>query len=457
MAAKEKILIVDDEPGVRQLLKALLERKGYRPTCLEKAEDAVELLARERFSLILTDLRLPGMKGEELVAWLKRQKIQTPVIVISAYGDQAKIIEVIKRGADDYLPKPFKPEDLEIVILKSLAKSRLLEENEQLRKEIAGGALGGMLGRSKAMEGVFQTLRKISTSASTVLLTGESGVGKELAARAIHELSPRAQGPFVQINAGSLPVTLFEAELFGVLKGAYTDAAQSREGLFQAAHGGTLFLDEVAEIPLEVQAKLLRVLESGEVKVLGENKSRKVDVRVVAATNRDLGDMVQTGHFRKDLFYRLSVLPFVIPPLRERREDIPLLADHFLRQQGREPADGKRLSPAALKALVSHAWPGNVRELKNTLERAFLLAEDDEIQAEDLFLPLPSGEAPIGGAFRTAKHHYLQAFEKQYVTQLLRKTLGNVSKAAVEAGLDRRNFQTLLKKHRLKPAAFKKS
>ena len=456
MAAKEKILVVDDEPGVRQLLKALLERKGYRPTCLERAEDAVKLLGRERFSLILTDLRLPGMKGEEFVVWLKRQRIHTPVIVISAYGDQSKIIEVIKRGADDYLSKPFKPEELEIVVLKSLAKSRLLEENEQLRKEIARGALGGMLGCSKVMEGVFQTLRKISASASTVLLTGESGVGKELAAKAIHELSPRAQGPFVEINAGSLPSTLFEAELFGVLKGAYTGAGQSREGLFQAAHGGTLFLDEVAEIPLEVQAKLLRVLESGEVKVVGENKSRKVDARVVAATNRDLSDMVQAGQFRKDLYYRLSVLPMSIPALRERREDIPLLADHFLRQQERGLADGKRLSAEALKALVSHSWPGNVRELKNTLERAFLLAEDSEIQAEDLFLPFQSDTVPAGGAFRAAKRHQLQAFEKQYLNQLLRKNLGNVSKAAMEAGLARRNFQTLLKKHRLKPADFKK-
>ncbi len=456
MPEKEKILVVDDEPGVRQLLKALLEQKGYRATCLERAEDAVEILGRERFSLILTDLRLPGMKGEELVAWMKRQRIRTPVIVISAFGDQSKIVEVIRRGADDYLSKPFKPEDLEIVILKSLAKNRLVAENEKLRKEISGGALGGMVGRSRPMENVFQILRKLAASSYTVLITGESGVGKELAARAIHELSPRAQGPFVQINAGSLPVSLFEAELFGVLKGAYTDAVQSRDGLFQAAHGGTLFLDEVAEIPMEVQAKLLRVLESGEVKVLGESRSKKVDVRVVAATNRDLNAMVEAGQFRKDLFYRLSVLPISIPPLRERREDIPLLVDCFLRRQESLGNEQKHLSVEGIKALVSHSWPGNVRELKNTLERAILLADGSEIDAEDLFLPLRADGLAYGGKFREAKREHLQAFEKNYLSQLLRQSAGNVSKAALEAGLARRNFQNLLKKHHLKPSAFKK-
>jgi two-component system response regulator AtoC len=457
MAEKDKILVVDDEPGVRQLLKALLEQKGYRPTCVERAEDAMEILGREHFSLILTDLRLPGMKGEELVGWLKRQRIRTPVIVISAYGDQSKIIEVIKRGADDFLPKPFKPEDLEIVVLKSLAKNRLLAQNEQLRKEISGGALGGMVGHSKAMENVFQILKKLAASTYTVLLTGESGVGKELAARALHELSPRAGEPFVQINAGSLPVSLFEAELFGVVKGAYTDATQSRDGLFQAAQGGTLFLDEIAEVPLEVQAKLLRVLESGEVKVLGESRSKKVDVRVVAATNRDLSAMVETGEFRKDLYYRLSVLPVSIPPLRERRDDIPLLADHFLRRQEGFAKDEKRLSAAALKVLVSHSWPGNVRELKNTLERAVLLAEGGEIDAQDLFLPLRPNGFTVAGNFREAKRVHLQAFEKQYLSQLLSRTSGNVSKAALEAGLARRNFQNLLKKYHLKPSAFKKA
>jgi len=457
MTEKEKILVVDDEPGVRQFLKALLERKGYRPTCVESAEDAVVILGQERFSLIITDLRLPVMRGEELVAWLKKRRLRTPVIVISAYGDTKSIVDVIKKGAEDYLPKPFQPEDLELVVLKALAKNRLLEENEKLRQEVFGGALGGMIGRSQPMEKVFQLIRKLSPSDATVLITGESGVGKELAARAIHELSARAPGPFVQVNAGSLPTTLFEAELFGVQKGAYTGATDSREGLFQAAHGGTLFLDEIAEVPLEVQAKLLRVLESGEVKAVGDSRNKKVNVRVVAATNRDLMAMVQAGQFRKDLFYRLSVLPLSIPPLRERMEDIPLLADAFLRSQSKTSKDIKRLSPEAIKVLLAQNWPGNVRELKNALERAFLLAEGAEIHSEDLLVPFEAEIMGAAGSFREAKRVHVQAFEKQYLSYLLRQTGGNISKAAREAGLARRNFQSLLKKYHLRPSAFKKS
>ncbi len=322
MTKKDRILVVDDEKGVRKLLEAMLKKRGYEALGVEDADQALEVLGREAFGLVITDLRLPGLSGEGLLARLKAAFPNIPVVVISAYGNTKNIVDVIKRGAEDYLSKPFNLEDLEVVVLKALEKRKLLAENERLRQEIAGGA-GPLVGKSTAIAKVQEMIEKFAASDAHVLITGESGVGKELAARAIHEMSMWSKGPLIQVNAGSLPTTLFEAELFGVKKGAYTDATENREGLFQAADGGTLFLDEIAEVPLESQAKLLRVLESGEMKPVGDSRPRKVRVRVVAATNQNLEEMVENKTFRKDLFYRLSILWLPIPPLRERLEDIP--------------------------------------------------------------------------------------------------------------------------------------
>ena len=315
-----------------------------------------------------------------------------------------------------------------------------------------------MVGRSKALEKVLQRIEKFAASDAHVLITGESGVGKELAAWDIHASSGRAAGPWVVVNAGALPPNLIEAELFGVKKGAFTGAAETRPGLFQEADGGTLFLDEIAEVPLESQAKLLRVLETGEVRALGDTRSRKVDVRVIAATNQDLERMVEHKTFRKDLFYRLSVLPLSIPALRQRAEDIPLLADHFLKVLSQGRPSPLRLSAEALKWLMSQDWPGNIRELKNLLERSALLAAGPEIKLQDLDPPAPAeGSYPrAGGLFHEAKKQKVNSFEKEYLTQLLSECQGNVSKAALRAGLARRNFQLLLKKHRLSPSGFKK-
>lgn len=456
MPKKEKILVVDDEKGVRNLLHAMLETQGYEPLCLEDAEKALELLPLEPFGLVITDLRLPGMSGERFLERVKSLKPSLPVVVISAYGNTKNVVEVIKKGAEDYLAKPFDPEDLEVVVLKALKKHRLLVENERLRQDAAGVA-GPMVGRSKAVERVLQLIQKFASSDSNVLITGESGVGKELAAKAIHELSSRAKGPLVQVNAGSLPASLFEAELFGVKKGAYTGASETREGLFQASDGGTLFLDEIAEVQLESQAKLLRVLESGEVRALGDSKAKKFNVRMVAATNQNIGEMVEQKRFRQDLFYRLSVLLLPIPPLRERREDIPLLADHFLGRFTQNGASPKKLSADALKRLMTQTWPGNVRELKNVLERAALLANGEEIKKEDISFSVESESGLSHGLFRQAKRDHLQSFEKKYLHDILEDCEGNVSEASRRSGLTRRNLQLLLKKYRLNPWMFKKN
>jgi DNA-binding NtrC family response regulator len=441
---------VDDEPGVRNLLKTMLTRKGYLASTVSTGDEALALLARESFDLVITDLRMPGMPGEELVARVKIARPQLPVVVISAYGGTQSVVEVVKRGAEDYLAKPFNQEDLELVVFKALEKHRLLEENARLRRELKGEVeLEHMVGVSAPMRKVFLMLRRIASSTSHALLTGESGTGKELAARALHTLSPRAKNAFVQVNAGALPATLFEAELFGAKRGAYTGAEEDREGLFQAADGGTLFLDEVGEVPIESQAKLLRVLESGEVKVLGETKSRKVDVRVVAATNRDLSAMVEEGKFRKDLYFRLAVLPLSLPALRERVEDIPLLAESIL-QRGVQSGPRKSLSPEALKALIAYSWPGNVRELKNVLERAALLGSGAQIEVEDLVFSAGASGALGGGLFRRAKQRVVVDFEKAYVKESLKNHSGNVSKAASEAGLARQNFQAMMKKYGIK-------
>jgi two-component system, NtrC family, response regulator AtoC len=456
MPNNRKILVVDDEKGVRHLLKAMLEKNGYETLCVGDAEKALEILSCEFFGLVITDLRLPGLSGEELLDRIKQTQPNIPVVVISAYGNTKNIVDVIKKGADDYLSKPFTPEELEIMVMKALEKHRLLAENEILRQEISGVSGGHMVGRSKAIEKVTQLIHKFAPSDSPVLVTGESGVGKELAARAIHEQSPRSKGSFVQVNAGTIPSDLFEAELFGVKKGAFTGATESREGLFQAANGGTLVLDEIAEVPLASQAKLLRVLESGEVRALGDSRSHKVKVRVIAATNQNLEEMVGNKTFRKDLFYRLSVLLLPIPPLRERMEDVPLLANFFLNRFSVNVKSPKKLSVEALKWLMSQRWPGNVRELKNTLERAVLLVSGPEIKPQDLALPEGGLINAAGGDFHQTKRLQIQMFEREYLIKLLKEQEGNVSRASRQAGLARRNFQTLIKKHRINPDLFRK-
>ncbi len=456
MANKDRVLVVDDEKGIRNLLGAMLERKGYKAIGVESAEKALEVLECQDFDLVITDLRLPGLSGEELVAKLKKKRPSIPVVVISAYGNTKNVVDVIKLGAEDYLSKPFTQEDLEVVVLKSLEKHRLLLENERLRSELSGKS-SNLIGASRSMTHIMDRINKFSKSDSHVLITGESGVGKGLVAREVHEISGRSRGPFVQVNAGAIPATLFEAELFGVKKGAYTGAGESRDGLFQAADGGTLFLDEIAEVPPEAQAKLLRVLDSGEVRSVGDTRTKKINVRIIAATNQNLDEMVENKSFRKDLFYRLSNLVLDVPPLRERTEDIPLLADYFLKQTQKRGETSRRLSTGALKWLMRQKWLGNVRELKNVLERAVLLSDQDVIKAEDLTEQTVEETPGRMGVFRQAKRRQVEIFEKNYVRDLLKECSGNVSKAAMKAGLARRNFQLMIKKYNMKAAQYRKN
>jgi DNA-binding NtrC family response regulator len=449
---KGSILMVEDEEGLRELLKSALTRLGHKVRACASAEEALKQLATAEPDVVLTDLRLGGMSGEELLKRLKRTRPQLPVVVLSGYGQAKDIVNLIRLGAEDYLSKPVDPAELQVVLLKALEKHRLLQENERLRAELRGGSasLAGMLGNSKPMRELITLIERLAPSNATVLVTGESGVGKEGVARALHQLSARSGGAFIDVNAGSIPPTLIEAELFGARKGAYTGADESREGVFQAAHNGTLFLDEVGELPLESQAKLLRVLETHEVRMVGDTKAKRVDVRVVAATNRDLEAEVRAGRFRRDLFFRLSVLPLTVPPLRQRMEDVPLLAESFLQRFAAEGAKPKRLSAAGLKRLLAHPWPGNVRELRNVLERAALLAQGDDIGPEDLYLDANSSKPLPTGPFMAAKRAMVEAFEKDYVNRLLDEQAGNVSQAAKAAGLDRKNLQVLMKKYELK-------
>jgi DNA-binding NtrC family response regulator len=452
---KRKILVVDDEKGIRDLLHGMLKGMGYEAFSVEDAEIALALLVKDHYDLVITDMRLPGQSGEEFLKKIKALQPIVPVVVISGYGSTKKIVDVIKNGAEDYLSKPFTHEDLEVVVLKALEKRRLLEENKSLRNQITDANRGFMVGNSTAIQKVGQLVEKFAPSGANVLILGESGVGKDLAARAIHYASSRASKPLVQVNSGALPANLFEAELFGVKKGAFTGAQETREGLFQTADGGTLFLDEIAEIPMESQAKLLRVLESGEVRLVGDSKSRKVDVRVIAATNQNLEEMVEQKTFRKDLYYRLSVLVLSLPPLRERLGDIPLLTDYFLREHAGKGQTPQKISAQAMKWLLSRQWPGNVRELKNHLERARLLTGGSEIQLSDLAIPSLIESPGPGGSFRESKKSHVQAFEKKYLADLLRESKGNVSLAARSSGLARRNFQLLLKKYKLKPTSYR--
>ncbi len=456
MAPGAKILVIDDESGVRKLLGSMLGSKGFEVQSVSNAEKAIKAMVRTTFDLVITDLRLPGMQGQDLVAKLKKSHPALPVVVISAYGGTKSVVEVIKQGAEDYVSKPFMQEDLDLVVYKALEKHRLLLENERLRQELGQGSTStGLIGASPAMRKVQVILEKVATGKGSVLITGESGTGKELAARAIHSFSSRKNGPFIDVNAGAIPANLFEAELFGAKKGAYTGSTEDRAGLFEMADKGTLFLDEVGELPMDVQAKLLRVLESGEVRAVGDSKSRKVDVRVISATNQDLQSFVERGRFRKDLYYRLSVLPLKMPSVRERMEDVPLLTRHFLKLLS-GPKRNLRLDSEAMKAMMGYSWPGNVREIKNILERAALFTSGAEIGPEEIIFTTTeilkdSSKSPL----RRAKQDNAEAFERQYLLQVLKQHDGNVSQAARVSGLDRRNLQSLLRKHHINPSDYK--
>ncbi len=449
-----RILIVDDEESMREFLEILLRKEGHEVLAVGDGNEALQRIAGEEYDLVLTDLRLGDVSGIEILEAVKRYHPQTEVVLITAFATTDNAIEAMKKGAYDYVTKPFKVEELRTLVQKALEKRALVRENIRLKEELGSRhQLAGLVGRSPAMQRLYALVDKVAPTRSTVLVTGESGTGKELVARAVHLRSPRASAAFVPVNCAAIPEGLIESELFGHEKGAFTGAHMSQEGLFVSARGGTLFLDEIAELPLGMQVKLLRVLQERKVKPVGGNREVEVDVRLIAATNRDLRAEVEAGRFREDLFYRLNVIHLEVPPLRQRREDILLLAEHFLARFERDSGRRVRLSPAAADALEAYDFPGNVRELENCIERAATLASGDVIGLEDLPELVsgrrrPSGgiaiEIPEGGVDLQAE---LDALERAYLRQALERTGGAKKKAAALLGLTFRSFRYRLAKH----------
>jgi two-component system response regulator AtoC len=433
--AFRSILVVDDDPAMRHLLSVILADHGWEARAVASAADALRELEGRDVDLVLTDVRMPGMDGLALLREIQRLFPELTVIVMSAYGAQEAAIEAMKAGAYDYLSKPFRRDEVVLVIRKAEERERLARENRRLRSELASEyGPSNLVGPSAAMQEVLRQARKVAPQKSTVLLQGESGTGKELVARALHDQSPRAAFPFVAVNCGAIPAELLESELFGHVKGAFTDASRTRKGLAEEADGGTLFLDEIGELPLRLQPKLLRFLEDEEVRPLGDVRSRKVDVRVVAATGRDLRRAVAAGEFREDLLYRLDVVAVRLPPLRERREDVEALAAHFLARHSRLRPDigAMRLSDEAREALLAYRWPGNVRELEHALERAVVLADGAVIREEDLPDSVRAPAAPPAAEpdGTLSVKRATRALEERLIRAALERTGGNRTRAA---------------------------
>ena len=433
------ILIVEDEPKMQRLLELALAEEGHTTRAADDAETGLKLLRQEKFDLILTDLRLPGMDGLEFLQAVRRSEAQSPVILMTAFGTVQTAVEAMKAGASDYVLKPFSLEEIKLIVKKELDVRRLREENRNLREALGQRyAFKNIVARSAKMQEVLAMVERVAPGNSTVLLGGESGAGKDLIARAIHQHSRRASGPFVKINCAAIPENLLESELFGYEKGAFTGAVTAKPGKFELADKGTIFLDEIGDVPPAIQVKLLRVLQEREFEHLGGTKTLKVDVRLVAATNRDLRAALEEGTFREDLYYRLNVVPIDIPPLREHKEDIPDLARLFIERFAREAGRPiKGISAPALRRLMDFHWPGNVRELENIIERAVALAAGDEIGEADIRLDLSpvrstSAEAPFLPPATT-----LDQFEQEIIREALRRAAGNKSQAARLLGISR--------------------
>ena len=446
---KPRILVVEDEEKLRRVIELHLEDAGYE---VETAGDiSTALRLAERANLILTDIRLPAggitplVSGLDLVAAIQRQNARVPVIVMTAYGSVEIAVEAMKRGAAEFLTKPFTLDHLQTVVRKALEVQTLREENVRLKEELGKRyQFDSIIGNSSKMQEILAAVSRVAATRSTVLLCGESGVGKDMIARAIHHHSPRASMPFIKINCTSIPETLMESELFGYEKGAFTGATAARAGKFEQADGGTVMLDEIGDVPPAIQVKLLRVLQERELERLGGNKTHAVDVRVVAATNVDLRRAIEEGNFREDLYYRLNVFPLTIPPLRERREDIPPLAEYFLHKfRAEQESPVRHISAEAMRKLVDYDWPGNVRELENVIERALVLAAGDALQPDDIrldFAPRRTVPAVAGGNGAgefLAEGTTLDEHERQLIREALRRANGNKSQAARLLGLTR--------------------
>lgn len=378
----QKILVIDDDESLRRVLEYTLQEEGYEVFTAASGEEGLELFEERQPALVITDMKMPGLNGFQVLKEVKERSAETLVIIVTAFGEVDAAVKAMKLGAYDFITKPLSRDELKLTVKKALQLLGLSEENRQLREKLAGrDDLKNLVGMSPKMERLFASVRKVADTEATVLITGESGTGKELVARAIHTLSSRKSAPFIAINCAAIPRDLLESELFGHTKGAFTGAVKDRVGKFQLADRGTLFLDEVGDLPIELQPKLLRALQERIVEPLGGGKAQKIDVRVVAATNQDLEGAIADGSFREDLYYRLSVIPIHLPPLRERKEDIPLLVRHFINKLGQANVT---FTKGTLDALAMYSWPGNVRELENAIERLLIMRRGDEIGQDDL-------------------------------------------------------------------------
>jgi len=456
-----RVLVVDDEKAMLVALKGLLSKEGYQVDTASSGEDAVRILEAGSFHVVVTDLSMKGLTGMDVLARARALDPDVAVIMITAYGSEKLAVQAMKLGAADYVPKPFDNDELRIVVRKAMETVQLKRDHRRLLEQVSGTyGFAQMIGQSAAMQRVFDRIDKVADTDVTVLIRGESGTGKELVANALHQRSRRCNKPLIKMNCAAMSRELVESELFGHERGAFTGAVARHEGKFEAADGGSLFLDEVGDMPLETQAKLLRAIQEKEVERVGGNHPIRVDVRLIAATNHDLDAAVRAGRFREDLYYRLHVVEIVCPPLAERREDIPLLIDYFLKRAATHfGRPVKPLTPEALAACVGHPWKGNVRELRSAVEKALLLADGDEIHVRDLLPEAPAGAASSSEAstpavsprglghlsFRDAKDHVVAAFERDFLVQALRRNGGNITKAAEEVGMYRQSLQQKMK------------
>jgi len=432
----KRILIIDDEENFRHMLSVILRKERYEVETASNGEEGLQRMAVSTFDQILCDIRMPQMDGMEFLNEAQKMGMDIPIIMMSAYGTVDTAIKAMKIGAYDYISKPFKPDEIILTLKKAEERERLRKENELLRKEVEKEySFTNIVSKNEKMQKIFEVIKKVAQYKSTILITGESGTGKELVARALHYNSDRSQRPFIAVNCGAIPENLLESELFGHVKGAFTDAIRTKKGLFEEADGGTLFLDEIGELPLQLQVKLLRVLQDGEIRRVGESKSMQIDVRIVTATVKDLTKEVNEGRFREDLFYRLNVLPIHIPPLRERKEDVPLLINHFVSKYSQSMNKNVAgIHPRALDAMMSYHWYGNVRELENTIERAIVLTDGENIELENLPVEIQDFRDGIRLAPPAEEEYSIKKasrfLEMNLIKKALKKTKGNHTQAA---------------------------
>jgi len=458
-----RILVVDDEMIVCESCKRILEEEGYEVGFALNGKEAFEKMKEDPFNIVITDLKMPEIDGMEVLRTLQKEYPDTVVIMITGFSTVETAVEAMKLGAFDYIPKPFTPDEVSIVVKKAIEQKRLLLENIYLRQELQEKyGFHNIVGKSKKMQEIFRIIAKVAPTDSTVLIYGQSGTGKELIARAVHFNSPRRDKQFVPVDCAVLSENLLESELFGHVKGSFTGAISTKPGLFEVADGGTIFLDEVGNISLSIQAKLLRVLQEREFTPVGGTKAKKVDIRLVAATNKDLEKMIKEETFREDLYYRLNFVPIYLPPLKERQEDIPLLAIHFLKKYSEEMGKMiKGFTPEAMEELMRYPWPGNVRELENVVGRTVVMIDEEMVRPEHLILPgkkekeglgdhVPITSEELKEIKKQVREKAVEDIERTFVLNALERHNWNITRAAEEVGMLRQNFQALMRKYNIR-------